>query len=301
MIRAAALLHDLDAARRRKERKDAQRGVSAGALADGQAYLCLTGPTEQVAAMHTAIEDAARLLGGDPGGVRTREQREFDAAYELLTRSGPDHAGPDGAIVHLEAQVVVPVDTADSDGDGEQLGELPGLGPILPSTCRQLLARADTLRRICVDARTGQVLAVDDPVPGPAQHAADGHDPATVQQLLAETLAAMRTTPVALPDLSTPAYRPTAKAVRFVETRDRTCRFPGCTRPATRSDLDHRLPWPLGPTDPANLQALCRHHHRAKQSNLFTVTTEPDGSTLWTLTRTGQTFRSPPPTLTHTW
>jgi hypothetical protein len=111
-----------------------------------------------------------------------------------------------------------------------------------------------------------------------------------------EALASLRLAPVVLRDLSSPAYRPTVRAARHVQARDQACRFPGCTTRASRSDLDHVLPWPLGPTDPRNLHSLCRHHHRAKQSGLFTVKRAVDGSTLWT-TRNGRVFRSPPPDL----
>jgi hypothetical protein len=64
--------------------------------------------------------------------------------------------------------------------------------------------------------------------------------------------------------------------------------FPGCTRPARRTDVDHRLPWPLGLTDPDELQCLCRRHHRAKQA-IFTVLTLPDGTIRW-ITRGGWWF-----------
>ena len=40
--------------------------------------------------------------------------------------------------------------------------------------------------------------------------------------------------------------------------------FPFCTRRARRADLDHRVPWPDGPTSSANLAPLCRTHHRMK-------------------------------------
>lgn len=46
--------------------------------------------------------------------------------------------------------------------------------------------------------------------------------------------------------------------------RDGTCRAPGCTVSAERCDLDHRVPWPTGPTTASNLMALCRRHHRMK-------------------------------------
>ena len=284
MIKVAALLVDPHGAQQRKDAATERRGAHASALPDGQAMLALEGPEERVVGMIEALRARTATQAAQPGETRTREQLEFDLAEQLLLGGTLDGQDP----VDVEMQVVVPIDTA--TGDGQELGELPGLGPILPGTCRDLLARAGTLRRICTDARTGQVIAVDEPIP---VH----RDP----DAIAAALEAMRTAPLVLPDLTGQAYRPTAKALRFVRLRDRTCRFPGCTRPARFTDVDHRLPWPLGPTDPRNLHCLCRHHHRAKQSGLFTVTTDPDGSTAWTLTRTGQVHRRPPPQLTGTW
>ncbi|WP_344685257.1 HNH endonuclease signature motif containing protein, partial [Actinocorallia glomerata] len=52
--------------------------------------------------------------------------------------------------------------------------------------------------------------------------------------------------------------------------RDGVCQAPGCTIPAQRCDLDHRLPYPAGPTSGPNLQALCRRHHRLKSHGLLT-------------------------------
>jgi hypothetical protein len=83
------------------------------------------------------------------------------------------------------------------------------------------------------------------------------------------------------------------RLVRQIRSRDRTCTFPGCTRPATGADIDHRVPWPAGPTAEPNLHCLCRHHHRAKQAR-FAVARDPDGNTVWTSV-TGMTYRRPPP------
>jgi Domain of unknown function (DUF222) len=65
-------------------------------------------------------------------------------------------------------------------------------------------------------------------------------------------------------DLTAPSYRPPAALAEFVKLRDRTCRHPGCIRPARTCDLDHRVPWPKGETSSGNLDAGCRRHHRAK-------------------------------------
>ena len=55
-------------------------------------------------------------------------------------------------------------------------------------------------------------------------------------------------------------YRPSAALQRFIRCRDLTCRFPDCDRPAEFCDIDHTVPYPLGPTHPSNLKCLCRKH-----------------------------------------
>jgi len=61
-----------------------------------------------------------------------------------------------------------------------------------------------------------------------------------------------------------PRYRPSAKLARFVRSRDLTCRFPGCTVPAERCDIDHVIPYPIGGTHAGNLVCECRKHHLLK-------------------------------------
>lgn len=59
-------------------------------------------------------------------------------------------------------------------------------------------------------------------------------------------------------------YAPTVDIRRWVQARDRHCRFPGCRRPAPACDLDHIVNHPQGPTSESNLQVLCRFHHWPK-------------------------------------
>jgi len=54
------------------------------------------------------------------------------------------------------------------------------------------------------------------------------------------------------------AYTPTADQKRVVRARDRHCTFHGCRRPARTGQLDHRDPFPEGPTSTLNLHPLCR-------------------------------------------
>ena len=93
--------------------------------------------------------------------------------------------------------------------------------------------------------------------------------------------------------LTSTGYRFSPRLRRFLEARDRTCVFPGCNRPARKTDKDHRIPWPLGDTDAHNGECLCRHHHRAKHT-VFTVLFDKDtGDYLW-ITRGGWQFRRHP-------
>jgi hypothetical protein len=96
-------------------------------------------------------------------------------------------------------------------------------------------------------------------------------------------------------DLGHHSYRPSAALRRFVQARDRTCRFPGCCRRATSCDLDHRIPYESGgPTSAGNLHALCRRHHNAKTKRWWSVTADGDGGQTWT-SAYGRSHRLPPP------
>jgi len=92
-------------------------------------------------------------------------------------------------------------------------------------------------------------------------------------------------------------YRPPAGIRRFVTQRDGSCRFPGCTRVAARCELDHVDPYPHGPTTPANLITVCKHHHRAKHQGGWALQMTKDGVATWT-DRTGRTYAPTPSTTT---
>ncbi|PXA67289.1 HNH endonuclease signature motif containing protein [Cryobacterium arcticum] len=83
--------------------------------------------------------------------------------------------------------------------------------------------------------------------------------------------------------LGTTQYKNTTAMKTWLRMRDETCRFPGCSRPAIRSDIDHTTDWADGgPTDHDNLAHLCEPHHRLKHLSQWTVTQEPGGILLWT-------------------
>ena len=242
----------------------------------------------------------------------------FDLFIDLLT-GGSDGPG------RFEIQVLVPVTTA--AGGSLELAEIPGFGPLLPGTAREVMDMAEAFRRIAVDSLTGEVVTVDDAVPtgrnhekvrpeGPATIAstdklavqlAEGTADKPVQpgmrptdlarhrpgaERVPEALARMSAAPLVVRALDSPHYRPSGRLTRHLEARDRTCQVPGCHRRAGSTDKDHRIPWPCGATTLASMACLCRRHHRAKHTS-FVLTRDADG-VFWWRTRGGQWFRRRP-------
>ncbi|WGY00533.1 HNH endonuclease [Nocardioides sp. QY071] len=166
------------------------------------------------------------------------------------------------------------------------------------------LARHDlALDLLLPDADTGEVVAT---VPGrkvvlnihltdttltghnPVGRWDEGRCPITTAQIR-EWLRARHTTIIVRPviDLAdhvpVTAYEIPDRHKTRVALRDHTCRFPHCTRPATRCDLDHARPYGQGgPTCPCNEVPLCRRHHRAKTHSLWRYETPMPATYLWT-------------------
>ncbi len=100
-------------------------------------------------------------------------------------------------------------------------------------------------------------------------------------------------------DLGHTAYRPSQALARFVKTRDSTCIFPTCSRPARRCDNEHTQRY--DPDDPAggrtdrhNLRPMCLAHHKIKHKGRWTLRTNPTtGTTTWT-SPTGHHYNTPP-------
>jgi hypothetical protein len=90
-----------------------------------------------------------------------------------------------------------------------------------------------------------------------------------------------------------PRYVPSRKLADFVRCRDLTCRFPGCDEPAYRCDLDHTIPYPVGPTCASNLACLCRKHHLLKTFCGWVDRQLPDGTIIWTAPG-GRTYTTHP-------
>jgi hypothetical protein len=94
-----------------------------------------------------------------------------------------------------------------------------------------------------------------------------------------------------------PRYTPSRRLADFVRCRDLTCRFPGCSEPATNADIDHTIAWPIGPTCASNLKCLCRRHHLLKTfwggPTGWRDRQLPDGTIIWTSPH-GRTYVTEP-------
>ena len=101
--------------------------------------------------------------------------------------------------------------------------------------------------------------------------------------------------PIVFPGDSPPERRYIASAVlaTFVRCRDLTCRFPGCDAPADVCDVDHTIPYPVGPTQAANLKCLCRKHHLLKTFRGWRERQLPDATVVWTSPQ-GQSYTTHP-------
>ena len=126
--------------------------------------------------------------------------------------------------------------------------DIPGIGYVPPDAVAAIISNLRTkVSRALLDARTGTLV-----------------------------------------ETSNPRYVVTESMREFVTARDEVCRMWGCNRRVRRTgiepaaDLDHATPWPAGPSSPANLAGLCRHHHRLKHSARWTQRQEADGTMEWT-------------------
>jgi hypothetical protein len=75
------------------------------------------------------------------------------------------------------------------------------------------------------------------------------------------------------------SYRVPHDLKNWLQVRDATCRFPGCSRHAARCEIDHNRDWANGgQTRHDNLAHLCKSHHTLKHKSDWQVTQPRDGT-----------------------
>jgi hypothetical protein len=81
--------------------------------------------------------------------------------------------------------------------------------------------------------------------------------------------------------LSRKGYRPSQQMIEHVRAVDHTCRGPGCQVPADRCDLDHDIPYPVGPTDITNFTNKHRQHHRVRTARFWKAARGEHDEIIW--------------------
>jgi len=241
---------------RRRSRGLAERGVWVGHRGDGTADLVARLASEDAERVYSVIRSSALAdRNGDPTHAESAAREPLDLWLAA-------------ALVDL---VLDPRPGANADDPRDVSAGAPHRRP-----------RVDTV--ITVTIPIDSLAGVSD-APGVingfgAIPAADARRLAAGDARWRHVLTS-RTTGAVL-DVGTLSYRPPAALDRHVRLRDGTCRFPGCAVPAAECDLDHLVPFPIGPTSADNLHSLCRRHHGLKHEGGWRVEATSGSTLRWT-------------------
>jgi hypothetical protein len=219
-------------------------------------------PVDKAAAAYNHVDAIAKATksGGDP---RTMHQIRADVSADLLAGVDPTLAGaatpaPRKGVISIQLGLGT---LAMLDNEP---GELPGYGPVIADIARQTAAQMASTATWRFEVLDHHASTIAEGILGPAART-------TLTRLLGRV------------DRS--GYRPTAAQEAFVNARDKTCRAPGCHRPAHNCDIDHMCDWTCcQDTSLWNLCAACKRHHVAKHLAGFKVRRGPHGID-WTTPR----------------
>ncbi|PPL20208.1 HNH endonuclease signature motif containing protein [Microterricola pindariensis] len=266
--RAVARLRDRlhpDALAERAATSRADRRLVFEPDADGMAWLHLYLEAEKALAISTRVGDLA-----------TEAQKEAAEATGEVTGEAADGILSAGTHAQLEADIAA-----------ELLLGLPAQSTDDGQTHIPTLAFARPEVFVAVPKLT---IGIDTLI-GTSEEPAELHgygpiDADTARRLVAEapTLHRILTDPLdGTPlQLDPTQYRLSASMRRWILYRDETCRFPGCTRKAERSETDHTRAWENGGlTVEANLAVLCKKHHRLKHNSRWRVEQTGNGTLNW--------------------
>jgi hypothetical protein len=157
--------------------------------------------------------------------------------------------------------------------------------------------RLPAARQVVIHAHFDASLSGDATVFGPTGRMENGQRLVLLEQIqswCAESRTEVTITPVIdlHAELTAQVYKTPDHIREQIILRDRTCVFPGCSRPARRCDVDHIIeydhdaeaegrPQP-GPTTTSNLACLCRFHHRLKTHSAWRYEMVAPGVFEWT-------------------
>ncbi|GAB3352903.1 HNH endonuclease signature motif containing protein [Modestobacter lapidis] len=267
-LRAAArrelLRRDAAAADRCRERAERLADVTVRPAGDGMAELTAFLPQPLAAACRETVDAYARLAKQD-GDPRPIGQLRAGVLTDLILRPWDTSRPP--VTAHLTVVAPLPA-LSDDAATGAETADVEGQ-PITIGHVRALLEQLDTLCPGGLQAPTGGTLriALVDPVTGRLRATTGRPELERIARRGCATHGPSAECSCPVLDRPPPVdrYTPTPAQRRFVRTRDRTCRHPGCHGRAAWADLDHVVPHANdGPTDCSNLCCLCRRHHRLK-------------------------------------
>jgi hypothetical protein len=276
-----------------------ERRVTVVQGVDGLGYVTGEVSAADAAAIDGLLAATARGLGADD--PRTEQQRRSDLFADLLLGrlvfDQPDDEHDDEPADEskwLEVENIDP-ETGELlgtqlqrlDGNGESIGEpVHAVSQLLPGGTPRLVRRPQK-QRIGVVVPLASLLGADD-TPGeladrsglvPAallqEHIAAARDEVLFTRLLTDNGGRLL-------DTTELGRYPSARLAQAIKIRAGTCRFPTCTVPADRCDLDHHEPVPRGSTSGSNLDPFCRRHHRGKTFAWHAALRDQDGVD-WTL------------------
>jgi hypothetical protein len=293
LLRLVVQLEPLAFAQRHR-RALAERRVSVVQGADGMGYVTGEVSAADAAAIDAQLAAAARSLGADDS--RTDQQRRADLFADLLLgRIAYDHPDTESADRHdpdtpddaafqtdwLEVEDIDP-DTGELlstrlqpiDTDGQPTG------PPVDAATHQAAGQPATIiqrpraHRIGVVVPLASLLGASHTpaeladrsglIPGDELQTliSDALGPNSGDQILFTRL--LTDNGGRLLDVTELGRYPSRRLAEAIKIRAGTCRFPTCTVPADRCDLDHHEPVPNGETSARNMDPFCRRQHRGK-------------------------------------
>ncbi len=246
---------------------------------DGMAWLHQYLPVTQAQAIFRRVTGVARSMQ-HPGEARTLAQLRSDVAAALLMEGIPEDALMDGAYRHAGAK-----NKHGKNSGGKNNGGKNGGGKHKSSGKRQGGVPNWGIRpHVFVTVPVGTLMGRSEE-PGQLE----GYGPIdadTARDLAAKApwFTRILTHPETGIVLSygKDRYRPPKDLRDWLTLRDGTCRYPGCGRPASETDIDHTQDAQYGgPTNESNLAHLCRPHHLLKHLTAWKLTQKPGGVLKW--------------------
>lgn len=267
----------------------ADRRVTVAQSVTGMGYVTGEVSGADAAAIDLRLSGLARGLGA--GDDRSEAQRRSDLFAGLLLGTvqvcptGPSAMTPAGLEVeHIDPDtgefLGTTVEPVDADGEPVGFGELAGpddrsgsgLGsewwapavveaPTGPVRVGVVVGLSSLLG---VDESPGELLDRSGMVPAEVVRDIAGRSSTLFTRLLVDDVGGSPGDGSRLVDVSELGRFASAALSELVRVRAGTCVFPTCSVSAARCDVDHHDPFPQGPTSAANLDPLCRRHHRGK-------------------------------------